>query len=177
MTIKSLIAAAATAAAVFTAAPAIADEAAERTYSEIEQAFGFVPGFMKVYPKHGIAAAWALTRDLELSEDTALSPKVKSLINVAVGAQIPCRYCIFADTEAARAAGATEEEIKEAVAQAALTRHWSTILNGLQIDFDEFRREFTGEPVAPKAEPTSLGAPAPAMPVQKINHIRALSRP
>ena len=177
MTIKSLIAAAASAVAIFTAAPAFADDTAQQAYNEIEQAFGFVPGFMKAYPEHGIAAAWALTRDLELSEDTALSPKVKSLINIAVGAQIPCRYCVFADTDAARAAGATEQEIKEAVAQAGLTRHWSTILNGLQIDFEEFKAEFGGEPSEPKAEPTSFESPVPALPISNISHIRAQSRP
>ncbi len=126
------------------AGSASAQETAAKTYSEIKEAFGFVPTFMKEYPEHGLRGAWIMTRDMELSDQTALSPKVKSLINIAVGAQIPCRYCVFADTEAARAAGATDEEIKEAVGQAALTRHWSTILNGLQIDFDEFKAEFGG---------------------------------
>lgn len=123
-----------------------ADEpaSAEAAYKEIESTIGFVPGYMKAYPKHGIAAAWALTRDIELSDRTALSPKVKSLINIAVAAQIPCSYCVYADTVTAKSLGASEEEIKEAVAQAALTRHWSTVLNGLQIDFDEFRKEFAG---------------------------------
>ena len=119
-----------------------AQENAKESFAEIEKAFGFVPSFFADYPEHAVRGAWILTRDLELAADTALSPKVKSLINVAVGAQIPCRYCVFADTEAARAAGATEREIKEAVAQAALTRHWSTILNGFQTDFDEFKAEF-----------------------------------
>jgi AhpD family alkylhydroperoxidase len=129
---------------LFAAAPAPAQETAEEAYSEITEAFGFVPTFMREYPEHGIAGAWILTRDLELSEETALSPKIKSLINVAVGAQIPCRYCIYVDTLTAKSLGASDQEIKEAVAQAALTRHWSTILNGLQIDFDEFKAEFGG---------------------------------
>ena len=125
-------------------APAAAQESAAETYSEIKKAFGFVPTFMQQYPEHGIRGAWIMTRDMEFSDQTELSAKVKALINIAVGAQIPCRYCVFADTEAARAAGATEGEIKEAVGQAALTRHWSTILNGLQIDFDEFKAEMGG---------------------------------
>ncbi len=72
---------------LFAAAPAPAQETAEEAYSEITEAFGFVPTFMREYPEHGIAGAWILTRDLELSEETALSPKIKSLINVAVGAR------------------------------------------------------------------------------------------
>jgi AhpD family alkylhydroperoxidase len=128
----------------FAAAPALAQERADEAYSEITEAFGFVPTFMREYPEHGIAGAWILTRDLELSEETALSPKIKALINVAVGAQIPCRYCVYVDTLTAKSHGASDEEIKEAVAQAGLTRHWSTILNGLQIDFEEFKAEFGG---------------------------------
>ena len=42
-------------------------------------------------------------------------------------------------------AGATEEEIQEAVAMAALPRHWSTIFNGMQVDFDQFKKEMGGE--------------------------------
>ena len=122
-----------------------AQDNAGETYAEIEEVFGFVPTFMREYPEHGIRGAWILTRDLELSDQTALSPKVKSLINIAVGAQIPCQYCVFADTQAAIAAGATEDEIREAVAQAALTRHWSTVLNGLQIDFEDFKAEFSSD--------------------------------
>ena len=52
------------------------------------------------------------------------------------------------DTMSAREAGATDEEIREAVAMAALTRHWSTILNGMQIDFEGLKREFSGEEAA-----------------------------
>jgi AhpD family alkylhydroperoxidase len=140
---KTFAMAAVVAVAAFTL-PAQAQENAAETYAEIEEAFGFVPTFMQQYPEHGIRGAWIMTRDMEFSDQTELSPKVKALINIAVGAQIPCQYCVFADTEAARAAGATEGEIKEAVGQAALTRHWSTILNGLLIDFDQFREEMGG---------------------------------
>lgn len=140
---KAFVMAAAVAVTAF-AAPVSAQETAAETYSEIKDAFGFVPSFMQEYPEHGIRGAWIMTRDMEFSDKTELSPKVKALINIAVGAQIPCQYCVFADTEAARAAGATEGEIKEAVGQAALTRHWSTILNGLQIDFDQFKTEMGG---------------------------------
>jgi AhpD family alkylhydroperoxidase len=140
---KTFVMAAVVAVAAF-AAPVSAQETAAETYSEIKEAFGFVPTFMQEYPEHGIRGAWIITRDMEFSDQTELSPKVTALINIAVGAQIPCQYCVFADTEAARAAGATEGEIKEAVGQAALTRHWSTILNGLQIDFDQFRTEMGG---------------------------------
>ncbi|WP_118138380.1 carboxymuconolactone decarboxylase family protein [Oceanicella sp. SM1341] len=141
MPVRLLIASAAVAACAFLA-PARAQDTAAEAYAEMEERFGFVPGFMKEYPQSGIVGAWILTRDMEMARDTALSPKVKALINIAVAAQIPCRYCVYLDTLTARSEGATDEEIREAVAQAGLTRHWSTVLNGMQVDFDAFRAEF-----------------------------------
>ena len=116
----------------------------EETFQDIEAIYGVVPEYMKVYPKQGLTAAWELTKALEV-EKGALDPKVKSLINIAVAAQIPCRYCVWLDTKFAREMGATDQEIAEAVAQAGLTRHWSAILNGMQIDFETFKAEFGGD--------------------------------
>lgn len=133
------------------ALPASAGDAgssAATTYAEIEQTLGGVPDFVRRFPKAGIAGAWAELRDLEFSDQTALSPKVKSLISLAVAAQIPCHYCVWADTQGARRAGATEDEIAEAVAMSAITRHWSTVFNGLQVDFDQFKKDLGGD-VAP----------------------------
>ena len=36
--------------------------------------------------------------------------------------------------QAAKLNGATDAEIREAVAMAAISRHWSTVLNGMQAD-------------------------------------------
>jgi AhpD family alkylhydroperoxidase len=60
----------------------------------------------------------------------ALDGKTKQLIGLAVAAQIPCTYCVYAHTKAAKAAGATDAQIKEAIATAALIRFNSTMLNG-----------------------------------------------
>jgi AhpD family alkylhydroperoxidase len=60
----------------------------------------------------------------------ALDGKTKNLIGLAVAAQIPCEYCVYAHTKAAKAAGATDAQIKEAIATAALVRFNSTMLNG-----------------------------------------------
>ena len=37
--------------------------------------------------------------------------------------------------------GATEDEIREAVAVGGLVRHWSTFLNGAQIDLSNFQTD------------------------------------
>jgi alkylhydroperoxidase/carboxymuconolactone decarboxylase family protein YurZ len=49
---------------------------------------------------------------------------------------------------AAKHAGATDAQIKEAIAAAALVRKWSTVLNGTNYDMAKFKKEvdsvFTG---------------------------------
>ena len=128
--------------------PSFADDMSANqaaTYKEIEGMFGKVPEFVKKFPKNGIVGAWEEVKSLELSDKTALSPKVKSLISLAVAAQIPCEYCIYSDTISAKNAGATDEEIAEAVGMAALTRHWSTIFHGLQIDLAQFKKDMGGQ--------------------------------
>jgi AhpD family alkylhydroperoxidase len=120
-----------------------ADEASyQAALKDIEATLGSVPTFFTQMPKAGFAGAWLQLKDLEFNRDTALSPKVKALIELAVVAQIPCEYCIWADTAAARAEGASEEEIREAVAIAATGRYWSTMLNGMQVDLPTFKQEF-----------------------------------
>ncbi|AZO70610.1 MAG: carboxymuconolactone decarboxylase family protein [Mesorhizobium sp.] len=126
------------------AAPASADDY-DAAIKDIQSTMGGVPGFVKQFPKAGLPGAWAEIKAIELSDKTALPPKVKSLISLAVAAQIPCNYCIWSDTENAKRAGATDEEIHEAVAMAALTRHWSTIFNGMQVDFAQFKKDMGGE--------------------------------
>ena len=60
----------------------------------------------------------------------ALDGKTKQLIALGVAAQIPCVYCVYGHTKLAKAAGATDAQIKEAIATAALVRFNSTMLNG-----------------------------------------------
>jgi AhpD family alkylhydroperoxidase len=103
-----------------------------------------VPTFVNSFPKAGIAGAWAEVRDIQFSDKTALNAKTKALIGIAVAAQIPCMYCVYQDTLGAKQAGATQEEIQEAVAVSAMTRHWSTVFYGNQIDFEQFKKEMGG---------------------------------
>jgi AhpD family alkylhydroperoxidase len=139
---KLLLSATLVAGAAFLSGPAVAgDDPVAAATKDIEQTFGFVPTFMKQMPKAGYAGAWQQLKDLEFSENTALPAKVKALIGLAVVSQIPCQYCIWADAAGARQAGATDEEIGEAVAIAATERYWSTMLNGLQVDLDTFKKE------------------------------------
>jgi AhpD family alkylhydroperoxidase len=128
-----------TAALVLAAAAAAAEEPA--AYADIEATLGQVPSMFQVFPEAGIDGAWAEFKGLQLNPDSALDGKTKELLGLAVSAQIPCAYCVYFHTAAAKANGASEEEIREAVAMAAIVRHWSTVLNGMQVDPATFRAE------------------------------------
>jgi len=117
------------------------DAAATAAYKDIEATLGLVPGFFRAFPESGIPGAWAEFKGVQLNPGTKLSGKAKELIGLAVAAQIPCTYCVYFHTAAAKANGATDEEIREAVAMAAITRHWSTVLNGMQPDLATFKRD------------------------------------
>jgi AhpD family alkylhydroperoxidase len=124
------------------AQPVSAQEAqSQAIYRDIEQTLGSVPSFFKQLPDSAIAGAWAEMKAFQLNPKTQLSGQTKELIGLAVAAQIPCQYCIYFHTAAAKANGATDEEIKEAVAMAAVVRHWSTVLNGMQVDLGGFKRD------------------------------------
>ena len=59
-------------------------------------------------PPEAAAGAWLQMRDVEMNPKTALPGKTKSLISLAVASQVPCRYCVIADTEFAKLEGATD---------------------------------------------------------------------
>ena len=117
----------------------------DATFQDVEATLGSVPTFLHQVSKTALPGAWAEVKALQFSGETTLPAKVKALISLAVSAQIPCSYCVWEDTESARQAGATEDEIEEAVAIAASTRHWSTIFNGMQVDFETFKKDLGGD--------------------------------
>jgi AhpD family alkylhydroperoxidase len=115
--------------------------AAAAARADIAKTLGFVPQFFLKFPDEVLPGAWDEMKTLQLNPSTALPGRTKELIGLGVAAQIPCRYCIYAHTEFAKLNGASDAEIGEAVAMAAVTRHWSTFLNGIQTDEPKFRAE------------------------------------
>ena len=84
------VAAFAAAASLSLASLAFAEDAptVEDVYRDVEATLGVVPTHVKAYPKSAVAGAWAMTKGLLFDESNTLEPKVKSLINLAVAAQI-----------------------------------------------------------------------------------------
>ncbi|MGA9441826.1 MAG: carboxymuconolactone decarboxylase family protein [Methyloceanibacter sp.] len=97
--------------------------------------------FSDTYPSHALGAALKWYGTLG-GKDAKLDAKARELVALGVAAQLPCSYCVHAHTAKARAAGATDAEIREAVAMAAAVRHWSTILNGMNYDLEAFKAEY-----------------------------------
>ena len=96
--------------------------------------------YTKTYPEYALKSRLQAESVL-MGKSASISVKTRELIALAVAAQIPCAYCIYVHTKNARAEGAKEVEIKEAVAIAAHVRHWSTVLNGMAYDLNVFKKE------------------------------------
>jgi AhpD family alkylhydroperoxidase len=115
---------------------------AAAAYRDIQSSFGSVPNFFKVLPEESLIGAWRDLREFQFNPKTALSLKVKLLIGLAVSAQTPWASGNYFSTRSSMMlAGASEREIRECIAMSAQTRHWSTILNGNQINERQFRSE------------------------------------
>jgi AhpD family alkylhydroperoxidase len=132
----------------------------QSTRADIQKTLGFVPQFFQKLPDSMLPGTWDEMKGLQLNPATALDGRSKELVGLAVAAQVPCRYCIVAHTEFAKLNGATEQELGEAVGMAAITRHWSTFLNGMQIDETRFRAEIAKLVANAKLAAASKSSPA-----------------
>lgn len=112
----------------------------QQVYQEIEEMFGLVPSMFKAVPDSSLELEWKLFKQVQFTEG-AIPNKYRELIGIALAATTKCRYCLFYHTELAKLNGATDEEIEDAVHFAKSSAGWSTYISGLQIDFDQFKKE------------------------------------
>ncbi len=112
----------------------------QEVYQEIEQTFGLVPSMFKALPDSSLELEWQLFKRVQL-EDGPIPCKYRELIGLAIAGVTKCRYCAFYHTEVAKLFGATDEEIEDALHFAKSSAGWSAYVNGLQLDFDQFKDE------------------------------------
>ena len=112
----------------------------QEVYREIEETLGVVPTMFKLLPDSSLELEWQLFKRVQM-EEGPIPNKYRELIGVAIAAATKCRYCAFFHTEMAKLNGATEEEIEDAVHFAKSSAGWSTYINGLQVDYEQFMRE------------------------------------
>ena len=107
---------------------------------EMRDELGLVPSFFDRIPDQVIDEEWTLFKHWEMGE-TRIPNKYKELLMLAVHSETHCRYCTLFHREMARLHGASDEEIQEAVHLAKHTVGWSTYLNGMRQDEDQFADE------------------------------------
>jgi AhpD family alkylhydroperoxidase len=112
----------------------------QEIYNEIKETLGLVPTFIKLLPDSSLELEWQLFKRTQL-EEGAVPQKYRELIGIAISGVMKCRYCAFYHTEAAKLNGATQSEIEDAVHFAKSAAGWSTYINGLQVDFGQFKEE------------------------------------
>jgi AhpD family alkylhydroperoxidase len=77
-----------------------------------------------------------------MATPSALDPKTKEMLYMAVSIANACPYCIHSHTAAARAHGMTNEEYADLLRVVSLAGKTNHILNGLQVPVDpEFNSE------------------------------------
>lgn len=112
----------------------------EDVYKEIEAMFGLVPSFFKEVPDSSLELEWKLFKRVQFDEGP-IPNKYRELIGLAIAATTKCKYCALYHTEVAKLNGATDAEIEDAVHYAKSSAGWSAYINGLQIDYENFRDE------------------------------------
>jgi len=105
-------------------------------YEELTKAVGFVPNTFKAMgrtPKF-LEAMIQLDEAARIGGEIPL--KYKELICVAVSAANGCQYCLYAHTALAKQAGASERELAEALACAAMMSAFNTHNKAIGLEID-----------------------------------------
>jgi AhpD family alkylhydroperoxidase len=133
--IRNSAAAAAVALVGLASVPAYAeDKPNAQTFADIEQNFGSVPNFLQTFPEAKLPGLWNAYKSVQLNPNTALDAKTKQLIAVAVAASNNCSACVYFQTSAAIANGASGAELQEAVAISVVGNTWGKLMNAAPFD-------------------------------------------
>ncbi len=101
---------------------------------------GRVPTMFKTVPDNTLELEWGLFKKTQV-EETAIPAKYRELIGLAISGVTKCRYCALFHTEVAKLFGATDAEIEDALHFAKSSVGWSAYINGLQLDYEQFKSE------------------------------------
>lgn len=112
----------------------------DQVYKEMKEMIGSVPDFFKTIPERTLDLDWKLFQKIQI-EDSPVTQKNRQLIGLAISGVTKCKYCTYFHTEWAKFFGATDEEIEDAVHFAKETAGWSSYVNGMQVDFEKFKKD------------------------------------
>ncbi len=83
---------------------------------------------------------WELMKKYQFGE-SAIPPKYREMIGLAIAANIKCPYCQLMHLTMAKGQGATEEELSELVFLASYTSRWSAMIHAQNYDLEKFKEE------------------------------------
>jgi AhpD family alkylhydroperoxidase len=130
----------------------------DQTKSDMENTFGSLPGFFQAVPQDIMVHMWPIMKRYIFGQ-SAIPPKYREMIGLAVAATLKCPYCEAFHRGAAKMNGATDEELAEVGAITGQTAFWSSILHAQNYDLNVFMKEFQamGEHLSkqPKAAATT----------------------
>lgn len=112
----------------------------EEIYQEIQGMMGLVPSMFKAIPDESLAMEWNLFKQVQFAPGP-IPNKYRELIGIGIAASTKCQYCTYFHTQMAKLDGATDAEIEDAIHFAKSTSGWSTYVNGLQLDYSQFKNE------------------------------------
>ncbi len=131
----------------------------DQTRNEIEQMFGSFPGFYSAVPQDVMVQMWPIMKKYIFGQ-SAIPPKYREMIGLAVAATLKCPYCETFHRGAAKMYGATEEELTEVGAITGQTAFWSSVLHAQNYDINTFTKEFQaiGEKLSSSKQQQSMTA-------------------
>ena len=97
-----------------------------------------IPNFWKTMAKspETLERTWRSLQ--QVMKKGALAPEIKELIYVAVSITNACEYCIKSHTLAAKKKGATDDMINEMIAIVGMANETNRLVEGYQVEVDDF---------------------------------------
>ncbi|WP_425492210.1 carboxymuconolactone decarboxylase family protein [Halovivax limisalsi] len=112
----------------------------DETTTDIEETLGLVPGYLAELPEDALVNEWPTLKRFLFGE-SAIDPKTRELVGLAVAAAIGCEYCRHFHRGVAKLHGASEDELAELAFLASYTPRYSAMIQALDYDLDEFYDE------------------------------------
>lgn len=112
----------------------------EQLLRDLANVAGGVPAPVRAMPEPLMKREWALFSKMWL-EEGHIPLKHRHLIGVAIAGEASSRNLAVLHSAFARAYGASDAEIEAAVHYARITSGWSAYVNGMQVDFEQFKDE------------------------------------
>jgi len=112
----------------------------EEIYLEIEETMGEVPGIFKKLSDRSLEIEYQ-TMKLMQGRRTVIPQKYLELIGLGIAAARSSRYGVLWHREMAKAFGATEAEVEEALYFTKGSIGWNAYIDGLDYDYGDYKKE------------------------------------